>query len=247
MVVMVPRGTMAEQASLESAAAAERDAWPDRTVEVPGDDAVREGPRAHPPIQVALKRLFDVVGSALLLVLLSPLWLLIAALIKLDSRGPVLFSQPRVGRHGDVFAMKKFRTMVAGADAHKPALLHMNEAGDGLFKISQDPRTTRIGRFLRSTSLDELPQLIHVVSGRMSLVGPRPLVPEEDALIRDGYRVRETMRPGMTGAWQVAGASSIPISEMARLDQRYVAEWSLLADLKLLVLTIPHVVKRRGM
>lgn len=142
--------------------------------------------------------------------------------------------------------MRKFRTMIDGAEHHKPSLLHMNEAGHGLFKITKDPRITRFGRFLRATSLDELPQLIHVISGRMSLVGPRPLIPEEDALIQGEFRCRLQMRPGMTGAWQVAGASQIPIARMAELDAEYVATWSPLLDLKLLVGTVPHVVFRRG-
>jgi lipopolysaccharide/colanic/teichoic acid biosynthesis glycosyltransferase len=201
---------------------------------------------AHGSLQVRLKRAFDIVGALLGLILLAPLILLIALMIKLDSPGPVFFSQRRIGRFGVPFAMRKFRTMIVDADAHKLALLHLNDAGDGLFKISQDPRVTRFGRFLRSTSLDELPQLIHVLSGTMSLVGPRPLIPDEDEQIGAPYRRRLLMRPGITGAWQVAGASRIPISEMVKLDDDYVASWSLHHDLKLLIGTVPHVLLRRG-
>jgi lipopolysaccharide/colanic/teichoic acid biosynthesis glycosyltransferase len=195
----------------------------------------------------ASKRAFDIVGSLLALVILAPVWALIAIMIKLDTPGPVLFRQPRVGRDGEAFAMLKFRTMIREADQQKLQLLHLNEAGDGLFKIRDDPRVTRFGRFLRSTSLDELPQLLHVLTGRMSLVGPRPLVPEEDVLIDGSYRRRLEMRPGMTGRWQVAGASRIPMSEMVVLDYDYVRDWSLFGDVKLLVGTLPHVILRRGM
>lgn len=201
----------------------------------------------HTGLQIRLKRVMDVFGSILILVLFSPVWLLMALMIKADSPGPILFRQKRIGRNGEPFGMLKFRTMFEDADSQKFALLHLNEAGDGFFKIKQDPRVTRFGRLLRATSLDELPQILHVLSGGMSLVGPRPLVAEEDAAIEDRYRIRLDMRPGMTGAWQVAGASQIPIAEMARLDYAYVVGWSLLTDLKLLAMTIPHVVKRRGM
>lgn len=193
------------------------------------------------------KRGLDLIGALLLILLLTPLFLTIALLIKADSPGPVFFRQRRVGRDGRSFMMLKFRTMVEGADAHKPALLALNEAADGLFKISADPRVTRTGRRLRATWLDELPQLFQVVTGKMSLVGPRPLVPEEDALIQGETRRRRlSMRPGMTGAWQVGGAWSIPITEMAQLDCEYVEEWSLWRDLRILVRTAWNVVRRRG-
>lgn len=217
---------------------------PDRRPVQPAETSLAADP--HTRLSRAAKRGFDVVGSLLALVLLSPVWVLTAVMIKIDSPGPVLFRHRRVGR-GDVpFEMRKFRTMVKDADRHKLSLHHLNEAGDGLFKIERDPRITRFGRFLRSTSLDELPQLIHVLSGKMSLVGPRPLVPEEDALIVGSERSRLSMRPGMTGAWQVAGASRVPMTEMAALDCDYVMSWSLFGDVKLLFGTIPHVVRRRG-
>jgi lipopolysaccharide/colanic/teichoic acid biosynthesis glycosyltransferase len=202
-----------------------------------------------PPYAVparVLKRTADLIGSLLLIVLLAPLWIAIALLIKADSPGPILFRQRRIGRDGRPFWMLKFRTMVDGADARKPALLHLNDAADGLFKIYDDPRVTRIGRWLRATCLDELPQLLHVAAGRMSLVGPRPLVPEEDGQIRGVYRERLTMRPGMTGPWQVEGASAIPIHGMVLLDRYYIEEWSLWLDLRLLGRTASIVIQRRG-
>jgi lipopolysaccharide/colanic/teichoic acid biosynthesis glycosyltransferase len=198
------------------------------------------------PTERALKRAFDLVGGAVLLIVLAPVWLTISLLIKMDSPGPVLFRQRRIGQYGVPFRMFKFRTMVDGADSRKPALLHMNEAAEGLFKISGDPRLTRIGRWLRRTSLDELPQLLDVISGRMSLVGPRPLIPQEDSQITGAHRGRLSMPPGMTGIWQVNGASAIPISEMVKLDREYIEEWSLWLDVKLLLLTASHVVHRRG-
>ena len=194
-----------------------------------------------------VKRTFDLVGAALMIIILAPLWLTIAILIKADSPGPILFRQRRIGKDGRPFWMLKFRTMVEGADAAKPALLHLNEAGEGLFKIGTDPRVTRVGRWMRSTCLDELPQLLHVLAGKMSLVGPRPLVPDEDAQITGRDRERLSVRPGMTGAWQVGGASAIPIHEMVVLDRGYVEQWSPLLDLKLLAETAILVVLRKGL
>jgi lipopolysaccharide/colanic/teichoic acid biosynthesis glycosyltransferase len=195
----------------------------------------------------ATKRVIDFVGGLFMLAVLAPLMLITAVLIKLDSPGPILFSQRRVGRGDEQFSMLKFRTMIDGADDQKSKLRHLNEAADGLFKIDGDPRVTRVGRWLRITSLDELPQLFHVVTGRMSLVGPRPLVPEEDALITGANRRRLNTRPGMTGVWQVNGASAIPIEEMVKLDAGYVDNWSLWLDTKLLAVTAAHVVLRKSM
>ena len=203
-------------------------------------------PREHPAMARAAKRAFDLMVAVVLLVILAPALLMIALLIKADSPGPIFFRQRRIGRDGKAFSMLKFRTMVEGADARKPALLHLNEAATGLFKIEQDPRVTHIGRHLRARSMDELPQLLQVVTGTMSLVGPRPLVPEEDAQISGDGRGRLQMRPGITGVWQVAGASAIPIDEMARLDRIYVEEWSPLLDLKLLLRTAWLVLFPRG-
>jgi lipopolysaccharide/colanic/teichoic acid biosynthesis glycosyltransferase len=192
------------------------------------------------------KRALDIAFASVILVCLSPFLLLTAIAIKLDSPGPVFFRQRRIGRYGDDFEMLKFRTMIDGADDHKHKLRHLNEAAEGLFKITDDPRTTRFGRFLRSTSLDELPQFFHVLTGEMSLVGPRPLVPDEDAQLHGIDRCRTEMRPGITGPWQVSGASQIPISEMAKLDSDYVYNWTVLGDVKLILGTVPHVVLRRG-
>jgi len=194
----------------------------------------------------AAKRAFDVCFSLLALTVFSPLLAVIALAVKLDSPGPVLFRQYRVGRNNRTFGMLKFRTMVDGADRQQAALAHLNESEGGLFKIRDDPRVTRVGAFLRSTSLDELPQLLDVLRGSMSLVGPRPLVPEEDSLISGEYRRRLEVRPGMTGPWQVAGATKIPLGAMAALDLEYVTEHSLALDALLIVRTVPHVLLRRG-
>ena len=190
-----------------------------------------------------LKRAFDVITGSVALVLISPIVTAIAATIRLESRGPVFFRQVRVGRDGKHFRMFKFRSMVADADAQREALMSRNEAGDGLFKIADDPRITRIGRFLRRTSLDELPQLLNVLRGEMSLVGPRPLVIDEDAQVRGLDRSRLHLTPGMTGPWQILGYR-VPIQEMVGIDYLYVANWSLWLDLKVLIRTVRHVARR---
>jgi exopolysaccharide biosynthesis polyprenyl glycosylphosphotransferase len=193
-----------------------------------------------------LKRALDVVGSLLALVLLTPLFLLVAIAVRLSSRGPVLFRQPRVGKGGRSFDLLKFRTMYEGADERKHELLHLNEA-DGLFKIAADPRITPLGRVLRRCSVDELPQLINVLRGEMSLVGPRPLVVEEDSRIQGWLRRRLDVTPGMTGIWQVLGSARIPLHEMVKLDYLYRANWSLWLDIKILIRTVPFVLARRGL
>jgi exopolysaccharide biosynthesis polyprenyl glycosylphosphotransferase len=193
-----------------------------------------------------LKRATDLVGAAVGIVLLAPLSAAIAAAVKLESRGPVFFRQQRVGRDGRTFAMVKFRTMVAGADRQQRKLAHRNEA-DGLFKIADDPRVTRVGRVLRRSSLDELPQLLNVLRGEMSLVGPRPLVPEDDQRVEGWYRRRLHLTPGMTGRWQVLGSARIPLHEMVKLDYLYAANWSLWLDVKILLRTIGFVMSRRGL
>jgi exopolysaccharide biosynthesis polyprenyl glycosylphosphotransferase len=193
-----------------------------------------------------VKRIFDIVGSALCLAPLSPLISAIALLIRLDSPGPVFFRQSRIGRDGKPFQMLKFRTMVADADHLKDELRHLNEA-EGLFKIHKDPRVTRLGRVLRRMSLDELPQLLNVMRGEMSLVGPRPLVLDEDILL-DGWRRRRLhLTPGMTGHWQILGSARIPLEEMARIDYLYVSNWSLWLDVKILLRTIPYVLTGKGL
>jgi exopolysaccharide biosynthesis polyprenyl glycosylphosphotransferase len=193
-----------------------------------------------------LKRATDLVGATLGLVVLAPLLAVIALAVKLDSRGPVLFRQERVGRDGRLFALAKFRTMVDGAHRQQAALRDRNEA-DGLFKIADDPRITRVGRLLRRASLAELPQLWNVLRGQMSLVGPRPLVPEDDRRVEGWYRRRLHLMPGMTGRWQVLGSARIPLREMVKLDYVYAANWSPWLDVKILLRTIGFVLMRRGL
>ena len=194
-----------------------------------------------------IKRVFDLVGATLLLIAAVPLLLLIAIAIRLDNRGPVFFCQRRVGRHGRHLQIIKFRTMVADADAMKESLRARNEAKEGLFKIAADPRVTRVGRLLRKSSLDELPQLFNVLRGEMSLVGPRPLVVDEDERVVGWHRRRLELMPGMTGPWQILGPARVPLSEMVAIDYLYVANWSMWNDVKILVRTIPHVLARRGL
>ena len=193
-----------------------------------------------------VKRAIDLILSTLALVVLAPLIAAIAIGIKLDSRGPVLFRQVRAGRRGNPFPMLKFRSMVDGADELKERLRHMNEA-EGMFKIANDPRITRVGRLIRRVHVDELPQLINVLRGDMSLVGPRPLPLDEDKAIRGWYRERLEVPPGISGYWQVLGASRIPLEEMVKLDYLYIANWSVWGDLKLMLRTVLVVFKRRGM
>ncbi len=193
----------------------------------------------------AVKRSFDVAGASLGLLALAPVFGLFAALVKLGSRGPVFYRQTRVGRDGEPFRIWKFRTMVDGAHAMRADLADLNES-EGLFKIAADPRVTRAGRLLRRTSLDELPQLINVLRGEMSLVGPRPLILPEDALITGLDRRRLSLTPGMTGHWQILGSNVVPLAEMVKLDYLYVAGWSLWSDVKILLRTVPHVLASRG-
>jgi exopolysaccharide biosynthesis polyprenyl glycosylphosphotransferase len=189
-----------------------------------------------------LKRCFDMTVGSIVLLVLSPVFLAISLAIILDSRGSIFFGQVRVGRDGKHFRMFKFRSMVANADGRKDELRSLNEAGEGLFKVREDPRVTRVGRLLRHTSLDELPQLLNVLRGEMSLVGPRPLVVDEDAQVIGLDRSRLHLTPGMTGPWQVLG-SRVPMQEMVGIDYLYVANWSLWLDLKLLLRTIRHVTR----
>jgi len=193
-----------------------------------------------------IKRAFDLAGSTAGLLLLSPVLVAIAVAVKLGSPGPVLFRQRRAGRHGTPFPMLKFRSMADGAEDQLQELLGLNEA-DGVFKIANDPRITRVGRVIRKLHLDELPQLVNVARGEMSLVGPRPLPLEEDRRIVGWHRRRLDIRPGITGPWQVLGSSRIPVREMVNLDYQYVADWSLWNDIRILLLTASHVARRRGL
>ena len=193
-----------------------------------------------------MKRTFDVVGATTALIALSPLLLAISAAIRLGSSGPVLFRQPRVGRRGQHFQMIKFRTMYDGADMDKAKLVDYCE-GDGLFKLVDDPRVTPVGRLLRRCSLDELPHLVNVLRGEMSLVGPRPLIEEEDRKIAGTLHRRREGTPGMTGVWQVLGSARVPLDDMVKMDYLYRANWSLWLDIKILLRTIAHVCGGRGL
>jgi exopolysaccharide biosynthesis polyprenyl glycosylphosphotransferase len=195
----------------------------------------------------AVKRTFDLVCASLGLLALSPPMIAAAVAIKLDSRGPVFFRQLRVGRHGKQFRIFKFRTMVPNAEALKDSLRHRNEAKEGLFKIADDPRVTSVGRLLRTTALDEIPQLLNILKGEMSVVGPRPLVVDEDERVQGWHRRRLELTPGMTGRWQILGPARVPLREMVAIDYLYVANWSLWTDLKIMLRTIPYVVGRRGL
>jgi exopolysaccharide biosynthesis polyprenyl glycosylphosphotransferase len=199
-------------------------------------------------VSMAAKRVLDVIGSVALLTVFSPLMIAIAIAIKLESRGPVFFRQPRAGRGRTSFRLIKFRSMYLDAEERKEELEAMNEADDGvMFKIREDPRVTRVGHFLRRFSLDELPQLFNVLVGEMSLVGPRPLIfPETDALEQGWHLRRLELRPGLTGPWQVYGRSQSPFQEMIRFDYQYVAGWSLARDIEILLATIPAVISGRG-
>jgi exopolysaccharide biosynthesis polyprenyl glycosylphosphotransferase len=194
-----------------------------------------------------LKRSFDVVVSGLALILLLPLFAVIAALIRIDSPGPVFYRQPRRGREGTTFRIVKFRSMYVGAEQKRSDVLHLNDVDGPLFKVKgKDPRVTRIGSFLRQTSIDEFPQFWNVLRGDMSLVGPRPFVVYEADQIAGWARRRLAMTPGITGLWQVLGRNDIPFDEMVKLDYLYVTNWSLWWDMKILCQTIPVVLGRRG-
>ena len=203
------------------------------------------------PVRSMIKRAMDVAGSLGGLILLSPLMAAVALLIRLDSRGPVLFRQLRMGLEGRAFWCLKFRTMVPDAEQRLRDLEAHNESEGGvLFKIKDDPRVTPLGRFLRRSSLDELPQLWNVLAGQMSLVGPRPLQLRDseklEELDPEGYLRRLSVVPGVTGPWQVGGRSDVDSGRMMRLDLDYVENWSVAADLAILVKTVAVVLKGRG-
>lgn len=192
------------------------------------------------------KRALDLLAGGALLLLSLPLWGVIAVAIKLTSQGPVIHRQTRVGREGRQFCMWKFRTMVEGADSMLGEVRCRNEARGAHFKIRCDPRVTRLGRWLRRWSLDELPQLLNVLRGEMSLVGPRPPLPSEVATYDESQRDRLEAVPGITGLWQVSGRSDLPFDECVRMDRFYIENWSFLLDLSILLRTIPAVLSRRG-
>jgi exopolysaccharide biosynthesis polyprenyl glycosylphosphotransferase len=199
------------------------------------------------PFPIFVKRLIDLLVSVLGLVVLSPLLLLTALLIKLTSRGPVLFRQVRCGLNGRHFTLLKFRTMVDGADAQLPSIAHLNEVNGPAFKSRRDPRVTPVGRVLRRLSIDELPQLVNVLLGHMSLVGPRPPLPEEVARYERWQLRRLSMKPGLTGLWQVSGRAGLDdFNRWIALDLAYIDQWSLWLDVKILLKTIPAVLSTEG-
>ena len=192
------------------------------------------------------KRLLDVVGASIALALSSPLLLLAAIAIMIETRGSVLYRSTRVGRGGRPFTFYKLRSMVNGADRHRHHLNHLNECDGPVFKISRDPRVTVVGRFLRTTSLDELPQLWNVLCGDMSLVGPRPPLPEEVSHYQPWQMRRLDVRPGLTCLWQISGRSRIGFEEWMRLDLEYIRRQSFRLDVQILVRTIPAVLSQEG-
>jgi exopolysaccharide biosynthesis polyprenyl glycosylphosphotransferase len=197
--------------------------------------------------KLLLKRLFDIVAVMFALPMLVPIMLLVALAIKLDSDGPVFFVQQRVGLRKRKFRMFKFRTMYVGSDEKQAELAHLNEAEGPIFKMENDPRVTRVGGFLRRTSLDEIPQLINVFFGSMSLVGPRPMsVTDVDKFDKAVQRKRFSVTPGLTCLWQISGRSNLPFEKWLELDLAYIDNWSLDLDLKILVKTIPAVLLQRG-
>jgi exopolysaccharide biosynthesis polyprenyl glycosylphosphotransferase len=204
------------------------------------------GPPVFEGVDFALKRTFDLIGASLLLVLLSPLLLTIAIAVRVSSRGPVLFRSTRRGIGQRPFPCLKFRTMHTDAEERQAELEELNEATGALFKIRQDPRLTRVGGLLRRFSLDELPQLINVVRGEMSLVGPRPLPQRDYDMLEDWHRKRYLVLPGITGLWQVSGRSELDFDDLVHLDFIYLEHWSLALDLTILLKTIPAVILRRG-
>lgn len=196
--------------------------------------------------RLALKRMLDLTGGLIGLLVAAPVMLIAAIAIKLDSKGPVLFKQVRAGRNGRKFTMYKFRSMVVDAEELKARLAHLNEMGGPVFKIKHDPRITRIGRFIRKTSIDELPQLFNIIKGDMSLVGPRPPLPSEVAQYEAWQRRRLSVKPGLTGLWQVSGRNQIDFEEWMQLDLDYIDNWSLWLDLKIIFKTVPVVLFRTG-
>lgn len=218
----------------------------DRLADVP---ALTYGAAGPSRATLVAKRSLDVALGVSGLIVLAPVLVAVALAIKLDSRGPVLFRQERVGRGERRFRIFKFRTMVADAEARLAEVVHLNRhatTDPRMFKIVDDPRVTRVGRVLRRLSLDELPQLLNVVRGDMSLVGPRPLIVDEDQYVTGWARLRSTVRPGITGLWQVHGASELTFSEMVRLDCEYVFGLSARRDLRLILRTIPALLGRRA-
>lgn len=192
-----------------------------------------------PNTYLTAKRIFDVVASLAGLIVLSPVLLVVALIIKLDSKGPVLFAQERHGLKGRVFEMYKFRSMVSDAEKKLKELEKMNEISGHMFKIKDDPRITKIGKIIRKTSIDELPQLINVLKGDMSIVGPRPPIVREVVKYDSWHKLRLSVKPGLTGLWQVSGRNALGFEEMVRLDLKYIRERGFWYDIKMILKTIP--------
>jgi exopolysaccharide biosynthesis polyprenyl glycosylphosphotransferase len=204
------------------------------------------GPPVFEGVDFAMKRTFDIIGATLLLVLLSPLWIVIMLAVRVSSRGPILFRSMRRGIGQRPFACLKFRTMHTDAEERQADIEELNEASGALFKIRDDPRLTTVGRMLRRFSLDELPQLVNVLRGEMSLVGPRPLPERDYEMLEDWHRKRYLVLPGITGLWQVSGRSELDFDDLVHLDFIYLERWSLALDLTILLKTLPAVFSRRG-
>jgi exopolysaccharide biosynthesis polyprenyl glycosylphosphotransferase len=215
---------------------------------VSGFDLPMIGLRRTPTgeLRLALKRLLDIFGGLVGLVLAGPVMIGTAIAIKLDSKGPVFFKQVRAGRNGRRFTMYKFRSMVVDAEEKKKALMHLNEMGGPVFKIKRDPRITKIGALIRKTSVDELPQLFNIVKGDMSLVGPRPPLPSEVEDYEAWQRRRLSVKPGLTGLWQVSGRNQIDFDEWMQMDLEYIDNWSLWLDIKIIFKTVPAVLFHKG-
>ena len=224
--------------------------WPE-LIPFPSGALARTLPVYEAPAEIGLylrfgKRLFDILGASVGLLLSSPLLLLAAILIKLESRGPVIYKSIRIGRGARPFTFLKLRSMVDGADQHRQKLSHLNETDGPVFKIAADPRVTRVGRLLRVTSMDEVPQLWNVLRGEMSLVGPRPPIAEEVVQYEPWQLRRLDVVPGITCLWQISGRSRIGFQEWMRLDLEYIRHRSIWLDLKILIRTIPAVLSREG-
>jgi exopolysaccharide biosynthesis polyprenyl glycosylphosphotransferase len=219
---------------------------PPRVLQHHGVPFISFDPAPKPPERLAIKHAFDWIASAIALVVLAPVFLVVSIAILVTMGRPVFFVQSRAGRYGRQFGMIKFRTMVKGAEHQQAALAEKNEMTGPVFKVADDPRITRLGRFLRKTSIDELPQLVNVVLGQMSLVGPRPLPIKEQQAIRGWHRRRLSMKPGITCIWQVSGRSDLDFEQWMMLDHKYVDDWSLRLDLAILIKTVPVVLLGRG-
>lgn len=196
--------------------------------------------------RLAIKRILDFTGAALGLIIAGPVMLMTTLAIRITDPGPVLFRQVRAGRNGRKFTMLKFRSMVMDAEKRKAELMHLNEMDGPVFKIQRDPRITAVGRFIRKTSIDELPQLLNILVGDMSLVGPRPALPSEVDQYKPWQRRRLSVKPGLTGMWQVSGRNQIDFEEWMQMDLDYIDQWSLWLDIKIILKTIPAVVLRSG-